>query len=186
MAVDEVTVPTGLVTETFPVEGMTCASCANRVQRALSKVEGVADATVNLATEQATVRYAPDQTGRDDLFATVAAAGYRARPTAPLELAITGMTCASCARRVERAIGNVAGVQSVAVNLATESATVQGSAAAAAVVSAVASAGYGAAERRAEPPAATTDHPERETDAPRSEAYAQSQRRLFVVAALLS
>ena len=186
MAVDETLAPSELATETFPIEGMTCASCANRVQRALSKVEGVADATVNLATEQATVRYAPDQTGRDDLIATVAAAGYRAGPVAPLELAITGMTCASCARRVERAIGNVAGVQSVAVNLATESATVQGSAAAAAVVSAVAAAGYGAAERRAEPPAATTDHPEREADAPRSEAYAQSQRRLFVVAALLS
>ena len=186
MAVDETSVPTGLVTETFPIEGMTCASCANRVQRTLNKVEGVADATVNLASEQATVRYAPGQTGRDDLIAAVAAAGYRARPAAPLELDITSMTCASCARRVERAIGKVAGVQAVAVNLATESATVQGSATAAAVVSAVETAGYGAAERRAEAPVAAAGHPERETDTPRSEAYAQSQRRLFIAAALLS
>ena len=186
MAVDETLAPSELATATFPIEGMTCASCANRVQRALSKVEGVADATVNLATEQATVRYVPAQVGRDDLFATVAAAGYQARPAAPLELAITGMTCASCARRVERAIGNVAGVQSVAVNLATESATVQGSVTATAVIGAVAAAGYGATERRVEPPAAATDHPEREADAPRSEAYAQSQRRLFIAAALLS
>ena len=185
-AVDEASVPTGLVTETFPIEGMTCASCANRVQRTLNKVEGVADATVNLASEQATVRYAPGQTGRDDLIAAVAAAGYRARPAAPLELDITSMTCASCARRVERAIGKVAGVQAVAVNLATESATVQGSATAAAVVSAVETAGYGAAERRAEAPVAAAGHPERETDTPRSEAYAQSQRRLFIAAALLS
>ena len=61
------------------------------------------------------------------------------------------MTCASCARRVERAIGNVAGVQSVAVNLATESATVQGSAAAAAVIGAVADGRVrrGGASRRA-------------------------------------
>lgn len=186
MAVDETLAPSELATETFPVEGMTCASCANRIQRALGRVEGVADATVNLATEQATVRYVPDQTGRDDLIAAVAAAGYRAGPVAPLELAITGMTCASCARRVERAIGNVAGVQAVAVNLATESATVQGSVIPAAVIGAVAAAGYGAAERRAEPPAATTDHPEHEIDTPRSEAYAQSQRRLFIAAALLS
>ena len=186
MAVDETSVPTGLVTETFPIEGMTCASCANRVQRTLNKVEGVADATVNLASEQATVRYAPGQTGRDDLIAAVAAAGYRARPAAPLELDITSMTCASCARRVERAIGKVAGVQAVAVNLATESATVQGSATAAAVVSAVETAGYGAAERRAEAPVAAAGHPERETDTPRSEAYAQSQQRLFIAAALLS
>ena len=186
MAVDETSAPTGLVTETFPIEGMTCASCANRVQRALNKVEGVADATVNLASEQATVRYAPGQTGRDDLIAAVAAAGYQVRPAAPLELDITGMTCASCARRVERAIGKVEGVQAVAVNLATESATVQGSATAAAVVSAVETAGYGAAERRAEAPVAAAGHPERETDTPRSEAYAQSQRRLFIAAALLS
>ena len=185
-AVDEASVPTGLVTETFPIEGMTCASCANRVQRTLNKVEGVADATVNLASEQATVRYAPGQTGRDDLIAAVAAAGYQVRPAAPLELDITGMTCASCARRVERVIGKVAGVQAVAVNLASEQATVQGSAAAAAVVSAVETAGYGAAERRAEAPVAAAGHPERETDTPRSEAYAQSQRRLFIAAALLS
>ena len=185
-AVDEVAVPTGLVTETFSIEGMTCASCANRVQRALSKVEGVADATVNLATEQATVRYASNQAGRDDLFATVAAAGYRVRPPAPLELDITGMTCASCARRVERAIGKVAGVQAVAVNLATESVTVQGGAVAAAVVNAVEVAGYGATERRAQPPSTATDQSKREADTPRSEAYAQSQRRLFIAAALLS
>ena len=186
MAVDETSAPAALVTEMFPIEGMTCASCANRVQRALNKVEGVADATVNLASEQATVRYAPDQAGRDDLIAAVAAAGYQVRPAAPLELDITGMTCASCARRVERAIGKVAGVQAVAVNLATESATVQGSAAVAAVVSAVETAGYGAAERRAEAPVAAAGHPAREANTPRSEAYAQSQQHLFIAAALLS
>ena len=186
-AVDEASVPTGLVTETFPIEGMTCASCANRVQRALNKVEGVADATVNLASEQATVRYAPDQTGRDDLIAAVAAAGYQVRPAAPLELDITGMTCASCARRVERAIGKVEGVQAVAVNLATESATVQGSADC-----------RGCRQRRgdgrvwrggacrAEAPVAAAGQPEREADTRRSETYAQSQRRLFIAAALLS
>ncbi len=185
-AVDGTSAPTELVTETFPVEGMTCASCANRVQRALGKVEGVADATVNLASEQATVRYAPDRTGRDDLIAAVAGAGYQMPPAAPLELAITGMTCASCARRVERAIDKVDGVQAVAVNLATESATVQGNAAAAAVVGAVETAGYGAAERRAEAPAAAAGQPEGAGDTPRSAAHAQSQQHLFIAAALLS
>ena len=186
MAVNETLAPSELATETFSIEGMTCASCANRVQRVLNNVEGVADAAVNLATEQATVRYAPDQTGHDDLIAAVAAAGYRVPPAAPLELAITGMTCASCARRVERAIGKVDGVQAVAVNLATESATVQGSAAAAAVVSAVETAGYGATERRAEVPAAAAGQPEYEADRQRSAAHAQSPQRLFIAAALLS
>ncbi|MAG37131.1 MAG: copper-translocating P-type ATPase [Dehalococcoidia bacterium] len=182
-AVTEPPAPTAHVTETFPIEGMTCASCVNRVQRALSRVEGVAEATVNLASEQATVRYAPDQTSLDDLAAAVADAGYEARPSrpaAPLEFDITGMTCASCAHRVERAIVKVEAVQAVAVHLATESATVHGSAALETIVGAVEAAGYGATERSAETPAEAVSQPERK------EAYAQSQRRLFIAAAVLS
>ena len=63
----------------FPVEGMTCASCVNRITRFLAKVDGVAEANVNLASESATVRYDASKIGIGDLVAAVDAAGYVAR-----------------------------------------------------------------------------------------------------------
>ncbi|WP_194791721.1 heavy metal translocating P-type ATPase [Pseudomonas sp. UFMG81] len=101
----------------LPIAGMTCASCAGRVERALRKVSGTQHVSVNLATEQARV-----QAPADSLPALVDAvrdAGYSV-PTRTLELKIDGMTCASCAGRVERALGKVPGVEQVSVNLASE------------------------------------------------------------------
>ncbi len=121
------------------VGGMTCASCALRVEKGLKKVPGVADAAVNLATERAQVTYDPATADVAALVKKIEATGYTATPviTAPpagpatppqgnavAELAITGMTCASCVRRVEKALGKVAGVAEANVNLATEHATV--------------------------------------------------------------
>ncbi|MGK4306698.1 heavy metal translocating P-type ATPase [Pseudomonas mosselii] len=103
----------------LPIGGMTCASCAGRVERALRKVTGTEHVSVNLATEQARV-----QAPADSLPALVDAvrdAGYSV-PTRTLELQIGGMTCASCAGRVERALGKLPGVEQVSVNLANESA----------------------------------------------------------------
>jgi Cu+-exporting ATPase len=101
----------------LPIAGMTCASCAGRVEHALRKVSGTQHVSVNLATEQARV-----QAPADSLPALVDAvrdAGYSV-PTRTLELKIDGMTCASCAGRVERALGKVPGVEQVSVNLASE------------------------------------------------------------------
>ncbi|KNX80240.1 metal ABC transporter ATPase [Pseudomonas sp. 250J] len=101
----------------LPIGGMTCASCAGRVERALRKVTGTEHVSVNLATEQARV-----QAPADSLPALVDAvrdAGYSV-PTRTLELQIGGMTCASCAGRVERALGKLPGVEQVSVNLASE------------------------------------------------------------------
>ncbi|MEW5546323.1 heavy metal translocating P-type ATPase [Pseudomonas soli] len=101
----------------LPISGMTCASCAGRVERALRKVTGTEHVSVNLATEQARV-----QAPADSLPALVGAvrdAGYSV-PTRTLELQIGGMTCASCAGRVERALGKLPGVEQVSVNLASE------------------------------------------------------------------
>jgi Cu+-exporting ATPase len=70
----------------FPVEGMTCASCVNRITRFLGKVDGVEDANVNLAAESATVRFDPTQVTVGELIAAVDAAGYVAR----VEQAATG------------------------------------------------------------------------------------------------
>ena len=130
------------------VEGMTCASCVARVERALGQVPGVVEATVNLATETAEVRLAPTGPPTDgELAAAIEAAGYRAWPQSPatsVVLGIEGMTCASCVARVERALGQVPGVVEATVNLATETAEVRATTApdVEALVGVVAQAGY--------------------------------------------
>jgi Cu+-exporting ATPase len=101
----------------LPIAGMTCASCAGRVERALSKVIGASAVSVNLATEQARVQAPSDSLPA--LMDAVQQAGYSV-PQQSLELSIDGMTCASCVGRVERALANVSGVKSVSVNLANE------------------------------------------------------------------
>jgi P-type Cu+ transporter len=108
-----------LTTFDLPVAGMTCASCAGRVERALRKLPQVANANVNLASEQARVK-APEGS-LAALIAAVEGAGYQV-PSEPLELAIDGMTCASCVGRVERALAKQPGVLAVSVNLAIEQA----------------------------------------------------------------
>ncbi len=102
----------------FGVDGMSCASCVGRVERALRAVPGVASSTVNLATGRATVGFDPGTANVDALVAAVEAAGYELH-LARTELHIDGMTCASCVGRVERAVHAVPGVLEVAVNLAT-------------------------------------------------------------------
>lgn len=104
------------------ISGMTCASCVGRVEKSLKGVPGVFDASVNLATETATVTAAPEVDYRD-LAAAVEKAGYAVKLD-EVTLAIGGMTCASCVARVEKALQKVPGVVSASVNLATERATV--------------------------------------------------------------
>lgn len=130
-------------TVVLPIEGMTCASCVGRVERALQAVPGVSQAYVNLATEKAEVRFSNPVT-YDLLVRTVENTGYGV-PLANTELSIEGMTCASCVGRVERALAGVKGVRSAHVNLATERATVEGTASPEDLVKAVENAGYDAA-----------------------------------------
>lgn len=127
----------------FPIEGMSCASCVTRVERSLAGVPGVQDVSVNFATEQASVNARSD-VGMETLKAAVAKAGYRVAEQS-LQLQIDGMTCASCVSRVEKALGQVPGVLSASVNLATETAEVNVAGSAAlmpALIKAVANAGY--------------------------------------------
>ena len=121
------------------VEGMTCASCVGRVERALQAVPGVKTAAVNLATERAEV--IGSDVDRSALVKAIEDAGYDV-PTRPVDLIIEGMTCASCVARVERALKTVPGVTVANVNLATERATVTGTADLAALIGAIADAGY--------------------------------------------
>ena len=109
---------------TLPISGMTCASCVRRVERALSKVDGVAAANVNLATEKAQVRFTSAPVGLPALRAAVEKAGYGLRNDRTV-LAIKGLTDEAGAARVKRNLAALEGVESAAVNLATESAVVK-------------------------------------------------------------
>ncbi|MBV6827330.1 heavy metal translocating P-type ATPase [Pseudomonas sp. PD9R] len=139
----------------LPIAGMTCASCAGRVERALSKVIGASAVSVNLATEQARVQAPVDSLPA--LMDAVQKAGYSV-PQHSLELSIDGMTCASCVGRVERALNKVPGVKSVSVNLANERAHLEllGQIDPQTLIAAVTKAGYAASVREAEHP--QTDH----------------------------
>lgn len=130
----------------LPIAGMTCASCAGRVEKALKAVPGVAAASVNLATEEASVNAAAG-TDPATLTQAVHRAGYEVRQQS-LTLKIEGMTCASCVGRVEKALAKVPGVLRATVNLATEQASVQvlANVSVATLQAAVAKAGYSAVE----------------------------------------
>ncbi|MGC5699717.1 copper-translocating P-type ATPase [Pseudomonas sp. NFXW11] len=133
----------------LPIAGMTCASCAGRVERALGKVAGTGAVSVNLATEQARVE-APGNS-LPALLAAVENAGYSV-PVHSLELSIGGMTCATCAGRVERALNKLPGVRSASVNLATERAHLEllGQVEPSLLIDAVTRAGYSATLWQAE------------------------------------
>ncbi len=134
---------TTLQTVNLSVEGMTCASCVGRVERALKAAPGVTGAEVNLATE--TARITTDgSTGPAALADVLDKAGYPAR-VAQVVLQVGDMTCASCVGRVERALGGVPGVIGASVNLATETATVrylEGQVTPAALIAVSAAVGY--------------------------------------------
>ncbi|ASC86751.1 copper-translocating P-type ATPase [Pseudomonas fragi] len=133
----------------LPIDGMTCASCAGRVEKSLAKVPGVRSVSVNLATEQARVE-APAES-LPALVEAVQQAGYSV-PAHSLELDISGMTCASCAGRVEKALAKVPGVKSASVNLATERAHIEllGQVDPGLLINAVTQAGYGASLHQSE------------------------------------
>ena len=146
----------------LPISGMTCASCAGRVERALSKVAGASAVSVNLATEQARIQAPADSLPA--LMRAVEQAGYSV-PVHTLELSIEGMTCASCVGRIERALGKVVGVNRVSVNLANERAHLEllGQVDPQTLIDAVKRAGYDASVWQAETPQKNqTDHLRRE------------------------
>lgn len=107
---------------TMSIEGMSCASCVGRVEKSLSAIPAVSDVSVNLASETASFR-TDDSNAVSQSVSVLRELGYPAR-TARVTLAVQSMTCASCVGRVEKNLAAVAGVTSVSVNLAAETATV--------------------------------------------------------------
>ncbi len=106
----------------LPLAGMTCAACAMRIEKQLNKLPGV-EATVNFATERASVRYATADTTAAKLVETIRKTGFEV-PPATVELAIGGMTCAACAARIEKQLNKLPGVEAT-VNFASEKAHVR-------------------------------------------------------------
>ena len=127
-------------TISLPIEGMSCASCVGRVEAALAKVDGVSSVSVNLATERADI-HTSGAVDQQSLIQAVEKSGYSV-PAGTVELAVEGMTCASCVGRVERALKAVPGVNEAVVNLATERASIRGVASTEALIAAIAKAGY--------------------------------------------
>ncbi len=107
----------------LPIKGMSCASCAAKIERGLAGLEGVSKASVNFAAEKATVVFHPDQTDLLHLIKKVEDLGYEAKVEKVL-LPIQGMTCATCVKKVEKALNALKGVTRASVNFATERASV--------------------------------------------------------------
>ncbi|HEY9080727.1 heavy metal translocating P-type ATPase [Magnetovibrio sp.] len=127
---------------TLPVEGMTCASCSARIERQLSKLDGIETAAVNLAAETADVQFDPARVSADDIKRTIEKTGFSV-PERTIKLSVEGMTCASCVARVEKAVAKLPGVSAVSVNLASETAHVTSSVVSAAdIVRAIEKTGY--------------------------------------------
>lgn len=109
------------------ITGMTCASCANAVERGVSKVQGVSSANVNFATEKLTLNYDSELVTLDLIKDTVKEVGYgvlEEETEKEVTIPISGMTCASCVAHIEKAISKLEGTKTVSVNLSTEKAHV--------------------------------------------------------------
>ncbi|MDX5866285.1 heavy metal translocating P-type ATPase [Bacillus cereus group sp. BfR-BA-01119] len=105
------------------ISGMTCAACANRIEKGLKKVEGVHDANVNFALEKTKIIYDPQKTNPQQFKEKVESLGYGI-VSDKAEFTVSGMTCAACANRVEKRLNKLEGVNGATVNFALESATV--------------------------------------------------------------
>lgn len=113
--------------EMLSVSGMTCAACAQRIEKVVSKIEGVNGAEVNIATEKLTVEYDTSTASLEDIKGAVEKIGYgivERKTTKSVTMPIAGMTCQACAQRIEKVLSRLEGIESVSVNLVTEKATV--------------------------------------------------------------
>jgi len=136
--------------ETLNITGMTCASCAKAVERSVKRLGNINSADVNLATEKLVVEFDESQVTLDEIKEAVKKAGYGVEEEKndilrDVTIPISGMTCASCAKAVERAIKKLPGIREVSVNYATEKARVlydPGSTRISEIKNAVSKAGY--------------------------------------------
>ncbi len=113
-----------LRSDTLKIGGMSCAACANRIEKGLGKLAGVEKAAVNLATEKATVTYDPGQISLPEIFTKIEALGFQIIKE-KVDFKISGMSCAACAARIEKGLKGLPGVYNAVVNLAAEKASIE-------------------------------------------------------------
>ncbi len=109
---------------TLKISGMTCAACANRIEKVLNKIDGVQEANVNFALERSKVIFDPSLTNTLDFEQRIEKIGFKV-VTEKTEFNVSGMTCAACANRIEKRLNKMEGVSTANVNFALETATVQ-------------------------------------------------------------
>lgn len=164
---------------TLKIKGMTCAACASRIQRNLSRMEGVESVNVNFAMERVTIRHRPGAVGESDFIKKIRDTGYDVLLD-KVDLNITGMTCAACATRIERVLAKLDGVIKANVNFAVEKVTVEYNPEQVSlpeIKNAVKKAGYEVQEKR-------EDSYDRERE--EREKEIRTLRRLFTISAFLS
>ncbi len=159
------------------ITGMTCAACATRIEKGLNKLEGVEQATVNLALEKSMIKYDPSKLSEADFEKKIEALGYGVVKQ-KAEFDITGMTCAACATRIEKGINKMQGVANANVNLALEKAMIEFNPAEVSIrdiITKVEKLGYGAHQQQDEKE--QIDHREK---------HIKDQQRKFIISAVLS
>ncbi len=112
-----------LIEKSFPISGMTCAACSNRIEKVLNKMDGV-EASVNLTTEKAKVFFEEEKVSSKDIVERIQKLGYDV-PSETVELDIEGMTCAACSNRIEKVVGKMDGVTTASINLTTETGRIE-------------------------------------------------------------
>lgn len=161
----------------FQITGMTCAACATRIEKGISRMDGVEKANVNLALEKSSIQYDPSKLSEADFEKKIDALGYGVVKQ-KAEFDITGMTCAACATRIEKGISRLDGVASANVNLALERATIEFNPSELAIgdiIKKVEKLGYGAHQKQ-------EDHEQIDY----REKAIQDQKRKFIISAILS
>ena len=159
------------------ITGMTCAACATRIEKGLNKMDGVEQANVNLALEKSMIKYDPEKLTNQDLEKKIQDLGYGVAKENK-EFAITGMTCAACATRIEKGLNKLEGISFANVNLALENATVEYNPSqinVSDIIARVEKLGYGAINKE----------DEKEAIDYREQAI-QKQKKKFIISAILS
>jgi P-type Cu+ transporter len=159
------------------ITGMTCAACATRIEKGLNKMEGVEQATVNLALEKSAIKYDPSKLNEADFEQKIEALGYGVVKQ-KAEFDITGMTCAACSTRIEKGLNKMEGIASANVNLALEKATIEfnpSEVTIADMIAKVEKLGYGAHQKQ-----------EDKEQVDYREKAIKDQKRKFIISAILS
>jgi len=159
------------------IEGMTCAACATRIEKGLSRMEGVEKASVNLALEKSSIQYNPSKLSTADFEKKIEDLGYGVVKQ-KAEFDITGMTCAACSARIEKGLNRMDGVANATVNLALEKATIEfnpSEVSTADIIAKVEKLGYEAHQQQEDQE--QVDHREKAI---------QDQKRKFMISAILS